>query len=191
MLISGSQIAQGESPRTDPTAIEPLAEVRERLRKLVKRSSMAEYKLALAVRDLAKNWERYADEADCSIGEWLRKNVHVGRTLNWYIHVAAAHDRLGHASSELEWRAGCWVTNRSTVDGELAENLTILHRLYRRSGSTPLSLPQAKRALSHLLERTGKRPEQRERLKVTNKRLRERIERLEAQIRSLGAEPIE
>lgn len=158
----------------------------KRLRRLSKDN------LPIVIREvirIAENWEHYQKETDFkNIDHWLRNEVHYRRGLTWYkerFEVLSRDKKLNtRIVDRVEMPALFWL-HRHSSDQEFKQAASKINERYREEKSTPLSNMQVRHICSHL---TAKKT--REKVEEENRRLRERIVKLEDQIRGLGAVPV-
>lgn len=164
-----------------------LAEIAKRIRLYMRDQSVQAAIEVIRVRD---NWDRYEDQADgLTFTQWL-KAVHPTRSVKWFVaryEQFQRHKRLKSGfvrmvdGPALYWMSGA-------TDQELINSKFKLLLAWKANGAEiALNLNQVRRICPHL----SREASQRETLSDKLMEARERIKRLEAQIRKLGAEPVE
>lgn len=146
--------------------------------------------VAVEVVALSESWDKYAAEAGgLTCTQWLRAEIHPDQGIGWYKARARAYEAFGKAvASRLHHEAAVWAVN-NVPDTYIEKLKFAICTLYRDNGSMYVTVGQVRkigRAIMGLRE--SLKPITR--ACATCEELEARIERLEEQVRGLGAEPV-
>lgn len=168
---------------------ESLREVGKRLREGMREAHTGQTRVAVEVARLSERWEvEYKAEAGgLELGPWLIKEVDPTIQLAAYVELAEAAKRAGTIWTRVESRGLRWMHRHIPEEPDFKAALTDVARAFKEQGAHPLKLSQVTRVCS----RYSVPAKGRERLRDQVRMLKDRVGRLEAQIRSLGAEPVE
>jgi hypothetical protein len=181
---SGGPKGQLKKPPT-----ESLSDIGKRLRAALLRSATSETEVSIEVAAMAKRWdEDYRHQAgDVEIEKWLRSAIDSDRPLKWYVHRAEAAKALPGLTDCVTSKALVWaygkLPNKAAIDQATAD----IRAKFREKGSTPLRESAVVGLCSKYVSQSASRMTKDDQIRV----LRERVRRLEAQIRELGADPVE
>ena len=167
---------------------ESLAQIAKRLRGRTRAGSQAEYEVAREIVQLSDSWDdaRSEEAGGKSFAEWLTKEVSPTKRLAHYKTLDSARAVLGALAERMTSEAATWLYRAASKEKPDAETRERLNRAFRGQSSALLTRAQVRRLCGDLVSRgaSGARVDA-----VTA--LRQRVERLEEQIRGLGAEPVE
>jgi hypothetical protein len=182
----------GPPPPGSPSG-ESLADIGKRLRRSMTQAGIGMTLVAIEVMKLAEHWENYKDQAGgLEIGRWLLKEVDPTVSLRQYIELAKAAKRAGTMAHRMYSNLLLWLHHAIPPSGPESEKkfqecLRIISRVYKKdNGFRPVKKTQGVR----LCARFTARRRTRARSEDIIRELRARIERLEAQVRRLGEEPV-
>jgi hypothetical protein len=190
MLKESTRTRHAASAVETPTTREPLTKVASRLRSFIKRGAAIDGFLGIEVMHLAETWEsRKAEAGGMELGPWLRKHVHPSRSLAWYerkargVRAAKTHGIAGRMDST----AVCWWAD-NVPEKARAATAQLIRDAWFLGKRVVLNRGKVARLCAPFVSR---RTVVRIVVSEELQRLRARIERLEAQIRALGAKPVE
>jgi hypothetical protein len=170
-----------------PSKGETLAEITKRLRAKLKDHTL---EVAVEVVSMGRRWDsRFADQAGGkSFTAWL-STFSPGRGIAYYAERAEQYTRLKHHCRDVlkkaEARGLFWL--RQVPDEDLPTASAEISALFHERGGVPVTANQVSRLLSRY---STSKVSGGGALREENAKLRERIRRLEAQVRSLGGEPV-
>lgn len=180
-----------QSTRPAPSPQETLTDRGKRLRSWLTRGALAEGRVSVEVMRLASEWERHKAEADgLEIAEWLRKYVDARHDMSWYERRAEGHEtttslgieRCLSSVAQVRWMALVPVSERAKSAIEIRD-------AWHEGGRVPLNPDQVSRVCKRFITKRKSRMWASEELR----QLRERVKRMEAQIRggcAPGTEPV-
>lgn len=169
---------------------EALADIGKRLRDTLRRGAQCEIRVAVEVIALAARWDGYQEEAGgLEIGAWLKKHVHPTRKLKDYKLRAQAADWAKPTGlvSRVESGLLVWLYNACPSESALAACAKELHRVYKENGDHLVTSAQGVKVCERFITRSRTRQRAHEQIRA----LKARVQRLEAQLRDLGHEPVE
>lgn len=168
---------------------ESLNQLAKRLKDLTKAGLMSELLLSEEVEKVSKIWDStYRETAGVEFGKWLRLYVDPTRDLRWYLGRAIGHRLLKREGigEKLESAAVVWLSTRMPTPEKSKNRDEIIREVdtaWRTNNKVPLKLTQVTRLLRPFVNPPSRLGDA--------KRLRDRIIRLEKQIRSLGHVPVD
>jgi hypothetical protein len=188
MTVGGMTMDLGGVPPT--RGGESLKAIAKRLREMLKLSDSLVVEVAIEVIRLAGSWEQYrADANGLEIGPWLKTAIHASRDLSWYRMVAEAFGRRGKSfAGRVSCSALVWADRKVTNPADFRNLERDVNAKYRQQGSMLLTLEQVKRIGAAYV---AQGPDAGISVRAELRAARERIARLEAQVRGLGFEPCE
>lgn len=165
-----------------PPQSTPLVTIKANLCKAVRDGAVSEIALAIQVMRLANVWDStYKQQAGgLELGPWLWANV-ARRPLSWYTRrsdLAKAADAIGLRDC-FDGPALVW-WGKSVPVGARQNTMFQIRQAWKTNNRLPLNLAQTKLVCSEFVRRG-----------TSIKQLIARIQRLEAQIKGLGATPVQ
>jgi hypothetical protein len=182
---------------TAQLATETLADVGTRLRKALVRASGAEIRVAIEIMKMADEWEvkwQPQDPERRTVKQWVSKELRP-HDYSYYERIARNAEFVG---VKLAARMDREALQRLCCHAKTVQDVEIvklqIHEKYRANGSVPLTVGQMSvivAPISASRQRGEMWQEKWRRERDENVKLKARIDRLEAQIRGLGKEPVE
>lgn len=170
---------------------ESLSDIAKRLRKAVRDADDATLAVAREVMSLANRWDDYREEAGGRTFErWLAEDIDEDRGFTWYKGFADACERHVRLRTGLEERLDAasvkWTRNIAS-DSDLVAVAPSLSAMWVSKGRIRLRLTHVRKVCAKYTRRAAAKESLRKQLDVATGR----VKRLEAQVKGLGAEPVE
>jgi hypothetical protein len=148
--------------------------------------------VAIEVAKMAEHWDTKwkAEAGGLELGPFLIKEVDPTVKLSTYMELAAGAKRAGTLALRVESRGLRWMHRQIPSDESFKAAIADVARAFKEQGSLPLKLSQVHRVCA----RYSVPAKGREGLRAEVRRLKDRIVRLEDQVRAgcpKGTEPVE